>query len=404
MGCLHTFGHIESIQLELPEGTPQQLGFLYHMTYMTERELEHYKATVSEYRSSVDLNAITTSLKETERLNFIKPHKIGRDKNKSVFMGGFQQNAIVLAWEAYVGGKPYFFSMNDDYLGLENVFNQEYDSIVLHYTVDAHTTQRYTFYSDDFRYHVSRSNTKVPDNSEFITLADSLQHRFDMLHPEEPIILQPRAAAQRLLALGSGVVETMNDGERYCGQGEYKYGDVQKYQGVKVSYEELSYPDMFLARDILRHIDFSQYVYGTNEDDSKYFLPHKGRFKELCWRTTSGIHFLSGDLTMEGLQTLTFNVEADGLMRQRGLDGKFVVLQCNDWKYGMTNSELSKALNGDDKGFRKIKLAQVQGESPNMILGPTRTIKFPEGVLGVLRSYESLPESIFMEALRRSGR
>ena len=124
----------------------------------------------------------------------------------------------------------------------------------------------------------------------------------------------------------------------------------------------------------------------------------------LCWRTTTGINFVSGDVMMEDMQTLTFNVEADGLMRQRGLDGKFVVLQCNDWKYGMTNSKLSKALNGDDKGFRKIKLAQVQGESPNMILGPTRTIKFPEGVLGELRSYESLPESIFMEALRRSGR
>lgn len=373
------------------------------MTYMTERELEHYKATVSEYRSSVDLNAITTSLKETERLNFIKPHKIGNDKNKSVFMGGFQQNAIVLAWEAYVGGKPYFFSMNDDYLGLENVFNQEYDSIVLHYTVDAHTTQRYTFYSDDFRYRVSRSNTKVPDNSEFIALADSLQHRFDMLYPEEPVVLQPRAAAQRLQAL-QGVKESESEGEGFRGQGQYKYGDVRQFYNVKFSYDDLSYSDMFLARNILENIDFSPYVFGYNNDDSNFLLFHKGRFTELCWRTTTGINFVSGDVMMEDMQTLTFNVEADGLMRQRGLDGKFVVLQCNDWKYGMTNRQLSTALQGDANGIRKIKLAQVMGEGADMHLGPTRTIKIPEGVLGVLRSYESLPESIFREALRRSGR
>ena len=109
-------------------------------------------------------------------------------------------------------------------------------------------------------------------------------------------------------------------------------------------------------------------------------------------------------LLLPVLGPLIFNVKADGLMRQRGLDGKFVVLQCNDWKFGMTNRQLSTALQGDANGIRKIKLAQVMGEGADMHLGPTRTIKFPEGVLGVLRSYESLPESIFREALRRSGR
>ena len=161
---------------------------------------------------------------------------------------------------------------------------------------------------------------------------------------------------------------------------------------------------MFLARNILENIDFSPYIFGFNNDDSNFLLFHKGRFSELCWRTTTGINFVSGDVTMEDMQTLIFNVKADGLMRQRGLDGKFVVLQCNDWKFGMTNRQLSTALQGDANGIRKIKLAQVMGEGADMHLGPTRTIKFPEGVLGVLRSYESLPESIFREALRRSGR
>lgn len=391
------------LQLQLPVGTQEQIGFLFHMIYLTEREHERYTATVKEQRSSVDLSLTNNIEEENDKTYLILPCKVGSDKAKRAFIGGFKFDAVVLGWEIFENGKSYFFKTNDDYIDSDFAFAHPYDSVVLHYTIDAHTAQRYTFRDDDFRYRVIRSRTPIADASDFRALADSLQQDFDRRHPETPVVLQPRAAAQRLQAL-QGVKESESEGEGFRGQGQYKYGDVRQFYNVKFSYDDLSYSDMFLARNILENIDFSPYIFGYNNDDSNFLLFHKGRFTELCWRTTTGINFVSGDVMMEDMQTLTFNVEADGLMRQRGLDGKFVVLQCNDWKYGMTNRQLSTALQGDANGIRKIKLAQVMGEGADMHLGPTRTIKFPEGILGELRSYESLPESIFMEALRRSGR
>lgn len=172
-------------ELTLPEGTPRQIGFLYHMLYLTPRERARYDRTVKLQRSTVHLDADNTDWNENESIAFIVPYKVGSTGNKRVFMNGFQDNAIILAWEPYKNGRSSLFRCNDDYRPLDNAFDNEYDSIAVHYTVDAEHVLRYVFDNDDFRYYVRRSTTKVPDASAIYVLADAVEAEF---HSRQPVI------------------------------------------------------------------------------------------------------------------------------------------------------------------------------------------------------------------------
>jgi len=162
-------------ELTLPVGTPRQIGFLYHMLYLTPRERDRYDRTVKLQCSTVHLAADNTDWDENEPIHFIVPYKVGSTGNKRVFMNGFQDNAIILAWEPYLNGRSTLFKFSDEYRPLDNAFINKYDSIALHYTIDGRAVLRYVFDNDNFRYYVRRSFTKVPDATDFYEMADAVE-------------------------------------------------------------------------------------------------------------------------------------------------------------------------------------------------------------------------------------
>lgn len=281
---------------------------------------------------------------------------------------------------------------------------QKYDSIALHYTVDACTAERYVFYDDDFRYNVNRENTQFPEVDVFASLADSLQGVFDAAHPVSPVTLPPHEVARQLLVIGSGVSEEEGDGESWRGSGRYRFGEVTHSRTIRYDFSEMSYEDMFRARNLLSNMDYGDYVLGLSDDDVNYLLPGKGRFTEVFWKGNSSMTFLYGNVTMSDMKTLVLDVVSEGLLRDRGVDGRFVVLRCNDWRFGMGYVQLSEALRGDERGVCRISLAQVVGEGEEMRLGRTRSYRFGPGLKGVKFGFYALPQWLLMEALRRSGR
>lgn len=175
------------IELTMPEGTPRQIGFLYHMLYMTSKERARYDQTTKAQHHSVHLDSFNTTIEDNEEVHFVFPYKMGSANDKNAFMKGFQDNAIVLAWEPYKNGRSDLFKCyGDEYRPINNAFNNKCDSIALYYTVDGKTILRRVFNYDFIRYGVRRSSTEVSDASAIYALADSVEAAFLSQHPVAP--------------------------------------------------------------------------------------------------------------------------------------------------------------------------------------------------------------------------
>lgn len=386
------------IELQMPEGTPKELGFIYHMLYMTKKETTRYKDVVETQRPDVRLDAVNTDKDGNENVRFVMPYKVGDASDKRMFMRGFQENAIVIAWEPHVGGTSYLFPCNSALYG--HALTNECDSVILHYTVDCKNVKRVVLQDDDFIY-VHRSNISIDDASDIYALADSLQKEFDMLHPRERIVLSPHVAAERLLQL-PGSIEDSDDGEDY--QGDDKYGNVNSSRWITVDNNSLDYEQMFLVQNILKNIDFSNYWFIGNGDCNGYFFENKGVFSECIWKNRGGgLTFLSGSVNILHKQTMVAEVVEEGLFNEYGLDGKYVILRCNNWYFGKGELlELKKEISSD--GLREFVLAKIVESKGQIILGRIQRFTFPIGKLGIQLAWEDISDEVFRDALNKIKR
>lgn len=392
------------VQLTLPPGTPRELGFIYHLLFMTQREYQRYLDTVSQQLDSVQLSVENVYEAERSAVSFILPYKIGGSGSSytQVFSNGFQDNAVVLAWEAYRDGNSYLFPFNGP-IGMERVFSLPYDSVALHYTVDGVHTLRYVFTNDTFRYDVYRSSTYVADASAMQALADSLQLDYSLRHPlPSAPVLSPRQAAARLLKL-PGTLATVSSGSDYAGQEPYQRGDIEQCQHYAVTPSALSYDQLIQACGILGAIDYSDYVYFRNAEYSAYLKPASktfDTFDEMVWSDGDSIVFLTGNIATNPVSLVVGTVDNSGHFADHGLQGDYVILQCNDWQF-CRSGEHDRALRGNGTDPRRITLAPILGEGDDRTLGPIQTIEFPpQGMFGITCGWQEVPSSLFVRALQ----
>ena len=388
------------VELELPPGTPGQLGFTYHMLYLTTKEREHYNATIKQQKAKVSLEDDYQENKEKDKVNFVIPYKVaGSSAGKNVFVGGFKENVVVLAWQPYVGDKTYLFAIRDNWMDIDDAFSQPYDSICLHYTVDGKTIQRYTFRDDNLLNGIRRSSTKVSDASAIYHLADSLQQNFALRHPRQPIHLKPEETWRELLRLPGAVVKTSETDEY---KGDDKFGDVQDIKYVLVDHDSLTYDQMFLARDILEGIDWSDRVYLGNDNDWGYAKLDKGGFTEVSWANKKALVSLYGRLDLPRKEVVVIETTGDGQFHSRGLSGKFVVLNSNEWHFGMQGSIFSKTIREAKDGIRRMRFAELIDDGGQLRLGRIYRMTFPEGLLGIRFSWQAVPDSLFRDAMKHA--
>lgn len=383
------------IELSMPVGTPKELGFIYHMLYLTDKERKRYEDVVNCGRSNVVLDSINTDLEKKAKVHFFTPYKIGNDSNKELFMNGFKENVVVIAWEPHVDGKSYLLPCNSD---LINHFGRhELDSVTLHFTVDGKNILHRILSKKEANEGGRYSNTKVDEASNIYALADSLQKDFDKMHPAEMIVLNPHDAAERLLKL-PGAKVSQTDGSRYRGIGVGKYGNVNSFYNVHIDYDSLSYGDIFLANNIINNIDFSDYCYMRNDMDYGYFLETKGRFTECAWTTTNGIVFLTDSVDFYNKSMIVIEVVDSGFFRQQGLDGKYVILKCNDWILGKKMGELSDVISAG--GQRMFIMLKLEGEEEYYTTGRKVKVIVPQGNLGIEWRWMPVSDKTFCDAYR----
>ena len=178
------------------------------------------------------------------------------------------------------------------------------------------------------------------------------------MHPVEKIVLKPHDAAERLLSI-PGAKTILDDGSQYRGIGEKQYGNVNKFYRVYIDYDSLSYKDMFMAKNIINNVDYSDYCYMCNDKDYGYFLETKGRFSECTWTTANDIVFLSDSVDFYNKMLIAAEVVDGGFFSQQGLDGKYAIIKCNDWTIGQTKAELSKIIWSG--GNRVFVMAKIEG-------------------------------------------
>ena len=383
------------IELEMPVGTPKELGFVYHMLYLTEKEKKRYEDVVKCSRSNVVLDSINTGIGEKTKVHFFTPYKVGDDSNKELFRNGLKENVVIIAFEPHVNGKSYLLPCNSD---LINHFGgHELDSVTLHYTVDGKNILHRMLSKKEVEEGGRHSYTSVDEASNIYALADSLQKQFDEKHLVERIVLKPHDAAERLLKIPSAKT-TQNDGSRYRGIGVGKYGNVNSFYNVYIDYDSLSYDDMFLANNIIRNVDFSDYCYMHNDKDYGFFLEEKGRFTECTWTTNKGLVFLSDSVDFYDKSLITAEVKDSGFFRQKGLNGKYVILKCNNWSFGKKKIELSNIIKAG--GHRTFIMVKLEGEEGNYTLGHKVKLKAPGGELDIELGWESVSDKIFYNAYK----
>jgi len=387
------------IELALPAGTPKELGFIYHMLYMTEKEKKRYERTVEHDLQHVQLDSINTYISGNSQVRFFTPYKVGDDSDKELFTKGLQENVIVIAWEPHVDGKSYLLPCNNDLIS--HFWGHELDSVTIHYTVDGENVQHRVLSKKEAEEGGRYSISYVEDVSDFSALADSLQKAFYQQHPIEKIVLKPHEAAKRLLQM-PGATSEQTDGSQYRGTGEDKYSNVNSCFKVLIDYDSLSYDEMVMAHEIIKNIDFSDYCFLRNENDYGYFLYSKGRFTECAWTTSNGIVFLSDSVDFYNKMLIVAEVVDSGLFSQHGLEGKYVILKCNDWTIGMDTNKLTDIINTGKS--RTFVMAKMEGEEGNYILGNKVKIKIPEGEMGIYLSWMYVPDKTFYDAYLHSKR
>lgn len=395
------------LQFTLPEGSPHEIGFVYHMLYMTNAEYNRYNRVVSENRTQVELDSTNTEYALNYKLRFIKPCKVGNYSDKILFQEGFQENAILLGYAPYINGKEIFFAANNQYLDCNNAFETDYDSMAVYYTIDGVNAKCRVFgrdgYKDgDFRYYFRRSQTDVPNSRIAATLIDSLQTEYNTNYPTYTTSLSPRKAAEELLKLPGTTIQH-SDSSRFRGFEEGKYGNVEEEYFVKVNLDSLTLQEKIRFRDIMQAVDFSEYVRLDSENDYLYTMIKDGKPNGTVWRTSRGIMFLTGNLTLTGTLLPTIKNVDDGILKEYGIDGEYVLLQYNSWRFGMNYEVLNKERTARRNGKAELRMAiaRINYDGENVSLGKIETYEFGKGVLGAFMEWKECPQSIIDEVLAR---
>ncbi len=377
------------IDIPLPPGTPEELGFLYHINHMTTRETERYRAVIES--AKVDNSSHTNYRGNKDLISFIYPYKIG-STNTSVFDNGFRRNAIVLAWEPYIGGQHYFYSYKDG--SFDEAFNRNCDSIALHYTVDGKTAQRYVFYDcqflepeNNFLYDILRSRSPIEDASLFYALSDSLQAVFDQ-YPSYLVSLTPHQAQEELKHL-PGTTVSSSDLSRIEALG---LGKAKEIIIVSVDYDSLSIEQKCYAKGILNHLDYSDYIILQNDDYRLYGHLDGRNIDEFAWENSDGVTIITGDLQFPNMKAATFNIE-DSLVQLPA--GHYILIQYHDWHIGMDSYDLYS--NEDTESSNIIICAPIIEKKGKLKLGKTITVDLPY-LLDI--NWEKLPEGLIFNALK----
>ena len=100
---------------------------------------------------------------------------------------------------------------------------------------------------------------------------------------------------------------------------------------------------------------------------------------------------------------ITAKVTNDGFMRQRGLEGTFVILGCNEWRAGQSYRSLREQMQGDAEGIRHLSIAPITTDADGQqLIGKVQTLSFPAGLIGITYGLREVDGQVFLDVQKRA--
>ena len=390
------------IPLELPKGTPDQLGFICHLVYLTKQEAQRYNNTMSTSPMVKDYSLTKNDTDNDEgqeyRVYFFIPNKAGNSKRKTFFNNGFHDNVIALAWETFVDGQSYFFNYDDPWFDQDAPFCKDFDSIALYYTADGIHTQRQVFSKWAFESNNARyTSIIVNDGANIQRMCDSLQ----LAHAHAPIAnlapMKLSEATKTLLQLN-------------CSKKTKELDDCTRTD-IRIAKTEMSYDEMLQAHHILTHLDMSDYFYiyeGLgNHSANSYVKVKDDKVSEivcngesyLIINTANDNKDISNKSFPHKLPIVTANEEGfyNGIKLEP--NQSYVVMQYDQWQLGSLFSPDLISPNDD----HSITLAPIQeNEDDKKPLGRVKKASFTGALTLDYKTIQEVSSTVFIEAVKKA--
>lgn len=392
------------ISLTLPQGTPRQLGFQYHIIYMTERETQRYNHTVKRYAMSNELSRVNTSPQGEDKVWFFVPYKVGNASSVAGYTNGLNENAVILAMVAYIDGRSYPVTYDNQFLDLDKAASQDNDSTMICYTTDGQNIKTFMMTESPHLYGRRSYTTTLPQNEALHHLADSLM---SILPPmlRDSTMRTPEEAMDAIYYLTPGQQNTV---EGKAGWLKYIYDTglqpprgIDSRKHVWIEADESSISDLIATEDMLLHIDWTGYTCipdSTNE--YSFYLTNDTIATEMYKLSYNNIEHFTGQLEVP-LRLMVVEANEEGAMHDNGCQGEYVLIGWDNWAFGADYMKFAYeyAFNNSDM-VHNFTLAPLISTANSYRLGKNITINTAEG-LGGHASFKLVDYNTFREVTKR---
>jgi hypothetical protein len=389
------------VSLTMPPGTPRQLGFQYHIIYMTERETLRYTQTVKRYAMTNELSRTNNCQEGEEKVWFFVPYKVGDAGNISGYNDGLNENAVILAFVAYIGGEPYAITYNNQKIDMGKAASEGNDSTVIYYTADGQTVKSFTMTEAPYNYGRRSYTSMIPDNAALRLLADSLLSTLPSL-PHDSTMRSPEDAMTDVYMLSAGQRETIEGKAGWIkyiyDTGEMPPRGVDSNRRVWIEPDESSIADIIATEDMLTNIDWTGYTCIPDSSGSfSYYMMNDSTATELYRLSDYSIEHFTGNLKVK-FNLIVLNTQEEGYMHEQGLQGSYVLIALNGWKYGQDFNSYLSSMNA---ATYTATLAPITESANGYKIGRNITLSTTEG-LGASISLQQVDYGLFREVLKRA--
>lgn len=388
------------VSLTLPQGTPRQLGFQYHIIYMTEREAQRYNHTVKLYAMTNELSRSNVCQQGEGTVWFFVPYKVGDADDIEGYTNGLNENGIILAFMAYRDEQTYAVAFDDPNIDLDKVTSAGNDSTVIYYTTDGHTVKNFTMTSAPYQYGRSSYTSMMPENAALHLLADSLMSTLPPL-PHDSTMRTPEEAMHDIYMLSAGKRDEVEGREGWL-KYIYKTGlqpprGADSCQHVWIALEESTIADILATEDMLTHIDWTGYTCIPDSSNTySFYLQNDSTATELYRISDNNIEHFTGTFRVP-FNLIVLEAIEDGFMDEQGYHGKYALIAVNGWSFGQSITAYNSARNNSSH----IIIAPITETANGYKLGKNITLNTDES-LGTEISIMQADYRVFSEVLKRA--
>ena len=285
------------IPMMFEEGTPQQLGFVYHKILMTPREEERYDSVARAFIEGKGLNMRDYVLSykmynDSLDVCVFKPYLVDM-KNQNVASKGLLEQVAIVGAKVYSDGKSALYLLGDTISLLDMMKNGERDSLTIYYTNDGRTVRSITMGDENIDAMFSLSSSPDRLYGHLREMAAKIGEEYAASDEQKmqmvDVMLSPREAMEAIGMLMPDQVERKKNGFSAEDMGDYSVKGIGDCMLQRQQKYDLPVESGICLLSILSHIDADGYECYVDDNKNKVFYKvKKGIIKEVAVVCRSG--------------------------------------------------------------------------------------------------------------------